>query len=229
MRTIYVRALAMGAFVGFTLAAGADSRTEPPEVLNALEVQQLVTRGEPAGHARLSAHFSALAKQYAADAKRHKAMSLAFGGNPNRQVTTGARSHFARLAELNAQSATILRELAAHHEALAAGSRSTIPRGAARFEGGASAAAPTKPELRALAAEANTPADHRGIEEYFLTLARKYSAAADEHVAMAHAYRGTRVAMAAAHCDRLIALSRDSAKQANAVATLHRQLAVIAQ
>lgn len=228
MRTIHVRALLSGALVGFTLAAGAAARTESQAILNALEVQQLVARAEPADEARLSTHFSALADRYAADAKRHKAMSLALGGNPNRPAT-GASSHFTRLAELNSQSATTLRELAAHHEALAAGKTSAVPHGATRFEGGAGTEPPTEQELKALASEASTPAEHRGIEEYFLTLARRYTAEANEHVAMAHAYRGTRIATAAAHCDRLVELSRDSATEAKAVASLHKQLAVIAR
>ena len=65
-----------------------------------------------------------------------------------------------------------------------------------------------------MAAKAGTPADHRALEEYFLTLAKRYTAEANEHVAMAQAYRGTRIAQAAVHCDRLVGLSRDAAKEA---------------
>ena len=54
-----------------------------------------------------------------------------------------------------------------------------------------------------LAAKASTPAEHRALEEYFLTLAKRYTAEANEHVAMAQAYRGTRIAQAAVHHDRL--------------------------
>ena len=43
--------------------------------------------------------------------------------------------------------------------------------------------------------------------------------------AMAAAYRGTRIAHAAVHCDRLIELSRDSAKEATEAAAMHKQLA----
>ena len=42
---------------------------------------------------------------------------------------------------------------------------------------------------------------------------------------MAQAYRGTRIAQAAVHHDRLVTLSRDTAKEANAAAAMHRQLA----
>lgn len=67
-------------------------------------------------------------------------------------------------------------------------------------------------ELKALAAKANTPADYKNLEEYFLTLAKRYTADANDHVAMAQAYRGTKIAQSAAHCDRLVTLSRDAAK-----------------
>jgi hypothetical protein len=47
--------------------------------------------------------------------------------------------------------------------------------------------------------------------------------------AMAQAYRGTRITQAAAHCDRLVTLSRDSAKEATAAAEMHKQLAGVAR
>jgi hypothetical protein len=53
----------------------------------------------------------------------------------------------------------------------------------------AGAPEPTQKELNALAAKARTPAEHRGLEEYFLTLAKRYTAEANEHVALAQAYR----------------------------------------
>ena len=53
-----------------------------------------------------------------------------------------------------------------------------------------------------MAAKASTPAEHRALEEYFLTLAKRYTADATEHAAMANAYRGTRIAQAAVHCDK---------------------------
>ena len=227
MRTIYLRALSIGALALLTYAGGAAAQTTST-VLNFLEVQELIRRAEPAGHARLGAHFSALAERYAGDAKRHTAMSKAVSGNPNRQLATGSSARYTRLAELNTQSATTLRELAAHHEAVAAGKTSAVPRGAARFEGGAGAPAPTTEELTAMAARASTPADHRGLEEYFLTLAKRHTADATDHATMARAYQGTRIAQAAAHCDRMVTLLRDSAKEATAAAEMHKGLAGIA-
>jgi len=229
MRTIHVRSLSIGAFALLAFAGSAAAQTPPSAVLNTLEVRKLVASAEPGDHARLSAHFAALADEYTTTARRHTAMSRAFDGNPNRQSATGMRDHARRLAELDAKSAATLRELAAHHDALAAGKPSNVPGGAARFEGGAGAPEPTEQELSALAAKASTPADHRGLEEYFLTLARRYTADAERHALMAATYRGTRIAMAADHCERLVALSRDSAKEASAAAALHASLAGVAR
>jgi hypothetical protein len=42
-------------------------------------------------------------------------------------------------------------------------------------------------------------------------------------------YRGTRIAQAAAHCDRLVTLSREEAKEATEAAAMHKQLAGLAR
>jgi hypothetical protein len=227
MRTIRISSCSIAAVACLAFGATALAQTASP-VLNALEVRKLVASTEPGDNARLSAHFAALAGNYEADARRHNAMAQAFSAAPTRPVPANtAADHYTRLAAFNRQSAETLRELAAHHERLAAGVPSTAPRGAARFHAGAGAPEPSDAELRALAAQASTPADHRFLEEYFLTAAKRYTADADQHVAMAQAYRGTRIAQAAAHCDRLVALARDSAKEARAAAEMHRQLAKV--
>ena len=140
-----------------------------------------------------------------------------------------ASDHCKRLAQLNTDSAKTLRELAAHHEKLAGGVASTAPQGAARFQGGTGAPEPTDAELSALAAKANTPTDHRALEEYFATALKRYTADANAHVTMAQAYRGTRVAQAADHCDRLVRQLRDSAKESTEAAAMHKQLAGVAR
>ena len=84
-------------------------------------------------------------------------------------------------------------------------------------------------ELKALAAKAATPADHRALQEYFLTLAKRYTAEASEHAAIAQSYRGTRIAQAAAHCERIVANAREAAKEATAAAAMHAQLAGVAR
>ena len=140
-------------------------------------MQQLVKRAEPGDNARLAAHFTALAERYTAEAKRHTSMSQSFVGNPSRNLGTGMSAHCKQLADLNTQSATTLRELAALPPEAGGWCRQRRRhRLALAFEGGAGAPAPTEQELNALAAKASTPADHRALEEYFLTLAKRYTA-----------------------------------------------------
>lgn len=234
MTTFTFRPLAIGTLAMLMFAGNALSQTASP-ILNTLEVRQLVARAEPGDHARLSGHFAALAERYAAEAKRHTAMSQSYVGNPNRPTQMGLSmsAHCKRLAELNTQSAATLRELATHHGQLAAGARSTAPRDSGRFEGGAGAPAPSDKELNALAANTRTPADHRALEEYFLTLAKRYTSDANEHAALAQSWRGsTRVptaATTAAHCDRLAMQLRDAGKEATAAAAMHKDLAGVAR
>jgi hypothetical protein len=226
VRTVHFRSLSIAAIAILTLAGSVAAQSA---VLNSLEVQQLVKSAEPADNARLAAHFTALADRYTAEAKRHTSMSQSFVGNPNRNLGTGMSAHCKQLADLNMKSASELRELATYHQKLASGATVTPPAGGARFEGGAGAPAPTEQDLNAMAAKASTPADHRALEEYFQTLARRHTADATAHATTANTYRGTRIAQAAAHCERLATLSRESAKEATVAAEMHKQLANIAR
>ncbi|HEY5619087.1 MAG TPA: hypothetical protein VIK60_14185 [Vicinamibacterales bacterium] len=230
MRTIHFRSLSVGALTLLVSAGSAAAQTTTSAVLNSLEVQELIKRGEPADHGRLGVHFAVLAEQYAADAKRHNAMARAFVATPTRRTAANSSAdHCRRLEQLNLQSADALRALAAHHDALAEGKPSVAPRDAGRFERGEGAPAPTAEQLSALAAKASTPADHRGLAEYFETTARRYTREANDHATMAQAYRGTRISQAAAHCDRLVTLARDSAKEATTAAVMHTELANVAR
>ena len=229
MRTIHIGLLSVAALALLAFAGTATAQDKSPALLNSLEVQTLVKRAEPGDNARLAAHFSALADRYAAEAKRHTSMAKSFAANPSRNLGTGMNAHCQRLAELNTQSATTLRELAAYHQKLGAGATATPPPDAARFQGGAGATRPTDQELNAMAAKARTPDDHRALEEYFATLAKRDTAEANEHLALAQAYRGTRIAQAAVHHDRLAGLLRDSAKEATTAAEMHKQLAGLAR
>jgi len=217
---------ALSALTLVTFAGSAVAQTTSPAILNSLEVQQLITRAEPADQARLVAHFSALAEQYAAEATRHSAMGQAFIASPIRRTpANSAADHCKRLERLNMESAATLRELAAYHKGLAAGKVAELPRGAASFQKGTGASTPTTEELTALAGKARTAADHHALQEYFQNLAKRYTADAKDHLADAQAYQGTRIAQAAAHCTRLITLSRESAKEATAAAAMHQALA----
>jgi hypothetical protein len=229
MRTIHIHSLSLAALAFLIFAGNAAAESKSPALLNTLEVQQLVKRTEPADNARLAGHFTALAERYTAEAKRHMSMSQSFVGNPSRSLGTGMSAHCKRLADLNTQSATELRELAAYHQKLASGATATPPAAGARFEGGAGAPAPTDQELKAMASKAGTPSDHRALEEYFLTLAKRYTADVTEHATTANTYRGTRIAQAAVHCDNLVRQAKEAAKEATAAAEMHKQLAGVAR
>lgn len=228
MTTFTFRPLVIGTLALLIFAGTALSQTASP-ILNTLEVQKLVASSAPDDNAKLSAHFAALGDRYADEAKRHTAMAQSYVGNPNRSTGGGMSMHCRRLAELNTQSATTLRQLADHHKALAAGAASTAPAGGGRFQGGAGAPEPTEAELKALAAKATMPADHRALQEYFLTAAKRYTSDANAHSAIAQSYRGTRIAQAADHCDRLVANAREAAKEATAAAAMHGQFANLAR
>ena len=227
MKTIHIRSVAFAALSAMALAGNAAAQDRASGLLSTVELRQLVDRGDPGDHARLSAHFTVLAERYSTEAKRHTSMAQSYVGNPRGNLGAGMTVHCKRLADLNTQSAATVRELVAYHEKAAAGAPATPPRGGARFEGGAGAPEPTERELNALAAKASTPADHRGLEEYFLTLAKRYTADADSHATLARTYQGTRIAQAAVHHERLVKLSRDAAKEANEAAAMHKQLATV--
>lgn len=228
MRRLQVRSLSLAVVGLLAFAGGAVAQNASP-LLNALEVQRLVERGNPDDHAQLDAHFRALAERYSAIAKRHTSMSRGFVGNPSRNLTTGLSAHCTRLAEANAASAQAVRELAAHHGTLAAGRSSTPPSESARYDAGAGASEPDDAALNRLASTASTPADHRALETYFLAQAKRYTNEAAEHAGLARAYRGrprgdAGSIAAAQHCDRLETLAREAAKHATAAAAEHRTL-----
>lgn len=137
--------------------------------------------------------------------------------------------HCNQLAKLNREAAATLGDLALHHKKLASGAPSTLPPNGAAYQSGKGARLPSEAELRDLAARASSAADHRALMEYFSETARRHTTTGDEHVRMAQAYRGTKIASAAAHCDHMVALSRDAAKEANAASVMHKDLAAVAR
>jgi hypothetical protein len=198
------------------------------QVLNAQEVKRLVTEGTPAANATLATHFAALADKYAAEAAAHVAMAGAYSGNPNHSLGGGMGIHCRKLADLATDSAKTAREMVTYHTDLAAAAKAEPPKGAAAFDAGKGAPAPTPEELKGLAGAAHTRSDQLALEEYFLTLAKQKTAEANEHAIMANSFRVSgqrRPEFAAMHCDSLAKLARDAAKEATASAELHRQLA----
>ena len=229
MRTVHFRSLSIAAIAVLTFAGSVAAQEKPSGLLNTLEVQQLVKRAEPGDNARLAAHFTVLAERYAAEAKRHTSMAQSFVGNPSRNLGSGMSAHCKQLSNLNTQSATELRGLASYHQKLASGATAMPPAAGARFEGGAGAPKPTDQELNAMAAKASTPSDHRGLEEYFLTVAKRYAADADQHVTLALTFQGTKMASASSLHDHLARLARESAKEATDAAAMHKSLANVAR
>ena len=216
------------AAIAFFWAASFAAAQAPAGVLNKLDVQKLVAAGTPEANVTLARHFTALADGYAAEAARHKDMAAAYAGNPNRSVVTNIAPHCKRLGDLANEEASAAREMAKYHEQLAGGAKANLPKDATAFHAGKGAPEPTGGDLHHLAMMARTPADHHALEEYFTTLAKKNTADAESHVAMAQLYRaGVRKGGGdpAAHCDHLVKLAREAAKEATEAASLHRQLA----
>jgi hypothetical protein len=219
----------LAAAVAVVATAGIAHGQVSSNVVNSLEVKRLVAEGTPAANATLAKHFATLADGYAAEAAVHTAMAGAYTGNPNHSLGGNMGVHCKKLADLAKESANTAREMVTYYNNLAAGAAAEAPRGAATFNAGAGAPAPTTEELKRLAASAHTPADHRALEEYFLTLAKRDTADAKEHAATASTFRvsGQRRGseIAATHCDNLAKLARDAAKEATAAASAHHQLA----
>lgn len=150
-------------------------------------------------------------------------------GNPNHPIAELA-IYYERLTRLNTQSAATLRGLAAHHAQLATGGASSAPPNSASFEMGAGAPRPTDEDLAALAARAQTPAEHRALEEYFVAREKQYTADAVKQTARASAHRGLPrssggAAAAAVHFDQLASRARTAAQEAKEAAATHGRLA----
>lgn len=225
------RGIAIGLFAVAAFAFQVAAQATPSAILTNLEVKQFVARGEPADHAKLRAHYTALADKYEADAKQHTALANAFLVSPTRRVAANSSAdHCKRLANLATQSATTLRQLAAHHDKLAVGIASTAPKDGSKFESGEGARVAWQhdKEVHDLAANARTAADHGLIQEYFESVEKHYRTAVNEHTGMAQAYRvspNRRGGDPADHCDRLAKLSREAADEARAAAAEHKAAA----
>ena len=229
MRTLFSRLAVLFALPILAPSPALPAQAPTPTVLNEVEVRQLVERGDPADHARLSAHFTVLAERYEADARRHEAMGQAFSGNPKlAAMASSQREHCRRLRSRNLESATTLRELAAHHAKLGTGVASEPPDGAGRFESPASTPRLSDDDLRRQVAEAATAADHRALAQYFAGLAARYDEDARRSATFAESWRSAAskhpvASRLAAHWDQLAGQQRASATEARAAAALHTQ------
>jgi hypothetical protein len=79
--------------------------------------------------------------------------------------------------------------------------------------------------VAAFAAAAGTVAAQERPTGLLNTLEVRQLVTRDTHTATASTYRGTKIAQAAVHCDRLASLSKEEAKEATAAAEMHKQLA----
>lgn len=212
-----IRLLFVVPTLALALASGLLAQGKP---LTASEVSQLISRGDPADHARLSAHFAALAERQAADVKMHTAMQQAYA-NSGKPSGLGMVNHCKAMVGRSQESAGSLRELSAYHSKLAGGA--TIQSGLAVLA--PSSGRPSDAELTRLAATAETAADHRALQTYFASVATRDEGEAADHAAYAKTWRGlTKVAayqtQAAAH-DRVAEQLRGAATEARAAASMH--------
>ena len=234
MQAHFARSLLVLTLTALTPASVLLAQNAPSSMLSETEVRQLIVRGEPADHARLSAHFDAMAQRYASDAKRHESMGQAFAGNTKlAHMAASQREHCRQLSARNLESATTLRELAAHHGKLAAGVASEPPSGAQRFEPSPSGRVMSDADISRLTANAETAADHRELEAYFTSLADRYEREAKESAAYATTWRNlTRNPSAptvSTNWDRLGRQQRESATEARAAAVMHKEQATTAK
>jgi hypothetical protein len=224
MRTLIVRSFAIPVFATLTAVSSFGAQDRPSTLLSAPEVSQLITRAQPADHARLSAHFAAQADEQAADAKRHTSMQQAYAGSTKIAAVSMA-SHCKEIASRSLASEATLREVSAYHSKLAGGASAEVARSTARIE----ARSPADAELARLAARAETAADHRTLESYFTSLATRYDREAVDHTAHAKTWRAlTKVTASAAQAtthDKLAVQLRESAKEARMAATMHEEQA----
>ncbi len=99
----------------------------------------------------------------------------------------------------------------------------------------------SKKEVKALIANAQTPAEHREIAAYYREQAQRLVASSKEHAEMAETYakhpafaaleskQGSSFGQGASHCRRWAQLDEEQAKEAEALAALHDEMAKSAE
>jgi hypothetical protein len=194
-------------------------------LLNVLEVRKLVAADTPAAHAALAKHFVILATNYRGDAQRYSALASVAGGNPNHPVANLPERWMSR-ATAATSAANTVRAVAAYHQLLSMGMKAQRPAGAAEFDGGKGAPAPTASELNRVAMAARTRADREELAEYYRTVAGKETARANDCALRAQMARvgETRTSiLVASQYERMMTAARDAAKGAALAARTTRQ------
>jgi hypothetical protein len=99
----------------------------------------------------------------------------------------------------------------------------------------------TKKEFKTLLKTAKEPVEHRKIAEYYRQEAARLTASAKEHEELAEVYaknppfpameakHGAAFAQGAPHCKRWAELSAEQAKEAEALAAMHEEMAKAAE
>jgi hypothetical protein len=220
-----VRILIACAAVALLPTRVASAQTQAGAVLNTVELRQLVERAEPADHARLRAHFDALAERYGRKATQHERMAHAGTGQAGKSSNAGLAAHCRTLARADRELEKGARALAAFHGGRGSGASVPPPANTRGLESGVGATKPTATELEDFAEKAAKANDHRALADYFAALADRYTADADAHTGMATLYgTNSRLAGMVPHCLRLAKTARDAAKEARTAAAMHKQL-----
>lgn len=204
-------------FVAIVLAAAtltaAPQGTAGP-ILNEGEMRQTMSASGTPDHAKLSAHYTALADRYAADSTGHAEMAKGYSSNTSRAGGPDMRTHCTALANLAAGMEKSARELAKFHRGNAGTAAKPAPSGSM---GSQMASHANMGE----AEKAPAAGDQAAVAAYFNRLADRYTADAKTHDSMAALYRTGRAAGTADHCERLARDARAAAKQAREAASQH--------
>jgi hypothetical protein len=209
--------------VAFGLCVGvapAWSQEASVERLTVADVGRLVPRAGAPEHVRLVQHFSALADWFAAESKRHETCACCQGMHTEHAACTHACPHCQKLVVLNAHLDLTARALSAYHQRSVLGRMLPVPSAPVGVE----AHAPTAEDLGAFRVTIDQLDGHRAMAAAFTALAGRYDRQVEAHTALAGAYRAARLGTAAAHCDRLVTLARDAAREARAAAQMHARL-----
>jgi hypothetical protein len=199
-----------------TAALASAPQAVPGPILSKADLQQAMSASGGPDHAKLAAHYKALAGRYAADATRHAEMAKGYSTNTSRAGGPDMRGHCLALANLNAGMEKSARELAKFHaDRAGAAGKGASP------DGDGSQADHAK--MEGMAEKVPAIGDHSAVMSYFGQLADRYTADADTHAAMAAAYRTGRMAGMADHCERLARDARAAAKRAREAAGQHAQ------
>lgn len=191
-------------------------------ILNELELRQALSGTDAPDHAKLTAHFTALADRYAADAVRHEAMAKSAPAGPQKGIGLDLRAHCTSLAKRNKQLEASARELAKMHTSAVPGQAQTgAAKGLPKDMGARKA---SDDELAAFAEKATAAGDHRALADYFTKLSERYAADASAHAGMATLYRTGRTPGMAIHCERLAEMARGAAAEAKEAAAQHASM-----